>query len=255
MSDESTVISKAELHRPLRHRARRRHTVAAVTALALNAGLLAFLTTWRDTPPRAMASPLQVVPLQVVEAEPTKTELTHVQDVAATVSPPSQVMHLPVPALPLNMPTDLRLDTPPLPALVMADCDAISVPAFIAHLPPTPGVSNDNALPAVSRPAGGGTTETKVSADRGPVMLKPPNLSEYYPRRAKLRGVSGKTTVRLTIDSHGKVASVEVIRSTPAGVFEIAAGRLARSLTFLPARRDGKAVATTAKMNFVWKLD
>jgi TonB family protein len=86
-------------------------------------------------------------------------------------------------------------------------------------------------------------------------MIKPPNLSDYYPRRARMREITGRTQVRLTLDADGKVVRVEVLSSTPEGVFEVAARRVGRSLRFQPALRNNRPVATAVVLNLVWRLE
>lgn len=91
--------------------------------------------------------------------------------------------------------------------------------------------------------------------DRGPVLLEPPDLSYYYPYRARRRGTEGWTRLRLEVDRSGKVASVEVIGSEPGDVFERAARQVGRDLRFLPALRNGQAVTSRVGMKLEWELE
>ena len=80
------------------------------------------------------------------------------------------------------------------------------------------------------------------------------DLERFYPRSARLRGISARTRMRITIDATGKVANITVLESTPTGVFEEATDRLASSLRFRPARQAGKPVATTKDLIIDWTL-
>ena len=113
MNDDSTTAVKVAPNRPSGPRAWCRHATAAVVAVALNAGLLVLLTTWREASPRVTASPLHAVPLRVVEAEAAKVELAQPSDVVAAVPPPSPTVSLPLPALPQHLPTAAGFDAPP----------------------------------------------------------------------------------------------------------------------------------------------
>ena len=104
-----------------------------------------------------------------------------------------------------------------------------------------------------TKPAG--RAVAKPGTSRGPLMIQPPNLSDYYPRRARLREITGKSTIRLTIDARGKVTLAEVLASTPEGVFETAARRVGRSLHFQPALRNNRPVAATVLLNLLWRLE
>lgn len=80
------------------------------------------------------------------------------------------------------------------------------------------------------------------------------DLERFYPRSARLRGIAGRSRLRLTINDRGVVTDVVVYEATPAGVFDRATEQLGRSLTFTPARRDGKPVASTKDLIIDWTL-
>ena len=174
---------------------------------------------------------------------------------SAEPAPPVMPSALPAPPMPQPVLSPPRIPTPALPPLrVPADC--LRVPAFVARVDapaPMPAAA-PASLPAVM-PAAPPRPGAPRGVERGPVCLEPPDLSAYYPRRARLRGTTGRTTVRLTVGRDGQVTDVQVVRSTPEGVFDLAAARVARSLRFLPARRDDKPVATTVSMDLVWRLE
>lgn len=80
------------------------------------------------------------------------------------------------------------------------------------------------------------------------------DLDRYYPRSARLRAITGSTRLRLTISAEGRVVAVEVLESTPAGVFEHAAERLAGNLRFRPATAAGVAVPSTQDTTITWTM-
>ncbi len=80
------------------------------------------------------------------------------------------------------------------------------------------------------------------------------DLDRFYPRSARLRGTTGSTTVRLGVDADGTMTTVEVLASDPPGVFEQAAGRLARSLRYRPAQQGGRPVASVLVTTIAWTM-
>jgi len=250
---DNTTPTAGEAARPSPRRPWLRHSTAATVAVAVNVGLVALLATWRAGNGGAAVVPVRTVPLRVVEPEPLESRLEPAERAVSPAPPPPPAAPLAEPLSP-KIPVD-RADIDPaaLAPLPLGEFDVAAVPAFTAL---TPAVTPTGTGPAgPPSPAGGGTKPAGARASRGPTMIKPPDLSDYYPRRALRRGTTGRTTVRLTIDSRGRVEAVRVIASTPPGVFETAAGRAARSLLFLPARRDGRPVRTSVTLNLIWKLD
>jgi protein TonB len=70
-----------------------------------------------------------------------------------------------------------------------------------------------------------------------------------------MRGTTGSSRIALTVDAGGRVTAVEVLDSEPAGVFEQAARRLGRALSFRPALREGRPVAARVTLRLVWRLE
>ncbi|MBX7082342.1 MAG: TonB family protein [Nannocystaceae bacterium] len=75
-----------------------------------------------------------------------------------------------------------------------------------------------------------------------------------YPRDAQRAGIEGFVVVRLHVDARGRVDDVVVVQSEPAEVFDTVAIRTARSYRFEPARRDGRAIASTIEQRIVFRL-
>ena len=251
--NDNITASTAAGEGPSSRRPWLRHSSAAVVALALNVGLVGLLATWRADNGGEVIVPVRTVPLRVVEPEPVEARVEPAERTVPPAAPPVSAAPLQVPADP-QIPV-VRADIePPAPGrLPVGEFDITAVPAFAALVPASPAATTGPVGPSPA--PGSGTKPAPAGPARGATMIKPPNLSDYYPRRALRRGTTGRTTVRLTIDSRGRVEAVRVIASTPAGVFETAAGRAARSLTFLPARRAGRPVRASVTLNLVWKLD
>lgn len=67
-----------------------------------------------------------------------------------------------------------------------------------------------------------------------------------YPVKAKMRGIEGYVTARLSIGADGSVVQVEVIDANPAGIFEREAIRAMYRYKFKPKVVDGVAVEQQA---------
>lgn len=114
-----------------------------------------------------------------------------------------------------------------------------------------------------SKPAGGLSVATVFSNDinqnlpsfKAPRMLfdlseldhKPRLLfrvNPIYPYAAKRRNLTGDLLLRFVVNDGGNVENVEVIKSTPKGVFEESAIRAVRKWRFKPGYVQGEAVFT-----------
>jgi protein TonB len=188
-------------------------------------------------PPLAVLSLTTVPPPEVEPERPPDAPAPSI----ANESLPAPALALPALDLPLApvAPDALRLpDLSPgpttldlpirVPALASVD------PAGVAAAPPAPPAGD----------AGDGEARLESAMD----------LDRHYPRAARQRGITGTSTLRVTIDAEGRVAAVEVLASEPPGMFEAAARRLAGSLRYTPARRGGAAVATVQTLTIAWTL-
>jgi len=241
----------------LARRAMFRHAGAVGLALALNLALVLFMVTWLERSEAARPTATLAVPIQVRPIEPEEMEIAEgpaVDQVAPTPPAPRhpplpepEVLEVTAPDLAMPEPAPLAMET-----AQVATAASLAVPAYEAAAVPV-------APPAPPQPPGGGQAETAepvvVRPSRGPVLLRPPDLSDYYPRRAQMRGTTGATRLRLTVDSGGRVAEVEVLDATPTGVFEHAARRVGRALTFRPALRNGRPVPARVTLRLVWRLE
>ncbi len=230
-----------------------RHGISLAVALGLNAAIVLLLVTWAGRR-RADARPtVRAIALSVVQTEPDRIQPSSPEAPAeaAVIESPPEPMLPPLPQPAVSLPT-LLFDAPT--PLEMALHPAIDVPAY----------ETETTAPIIPQPAKlatgppGGSMPQKLArpaAAHGPMLMSRPDLSDYYPRRALARGVTGTTKIHLTIDADGRVTNVQVVTSKPAGVFEHAAGRVGRALSFRPAMREGKAVSSVVFLNLVWKVE
>jgi len=234
-------------------RARRRRwprlALIALSTAGINLGLIIILARLgdgvagpREAPPRTVAfTALAVTPPALSEP---------LADAAAGTAPSVEA------AVPAEPPT-----APPLPALDLAvtsrRADALRLPwpAFaVGDLPVFVP-----ALPVGRIAAGGGVPSPPLAAvtaqlDTPPQLVGGFDLERFYPRQARRWGQSGHSVVELRIDARGRVVDGTVIASEPPGVFEDAALRGARTLTFVPARQGDGPAPATVRLRIDWQL-
>jgi len=75
-----------------------------------------------------------------------------------------------------------------------------------------------------------------------------------YPARAKAKEVEGFVTLSLLINTEGKIDTVKIIESEPAGIFDRAVLRAIKKWVFEPARYKGEAVQTWANQTIRFEL-
>lgn len=151
-----------------------------------------------------------------------------------------QVIALPTLELP-SEPAIAAITLPNLPNLQPSFDLPLTVPAFTVVGPPA-AKDEANLWPGAGHPDEPAQLESTFDLER------------FYPRSARLRGISGQCRVRLTILEDGSVLTVHIFESTPRGVFEQATRDLGRSLHFRPGRVAGKAVASTKDLIIDWTL-
>ncbi len=99
-----------------------------------------------------------------------------------------------------------------------------------------------------------GTIDTEFGAAFAPSFLH--REMPVYPPFARKLGKEGRVLLRLTIDERGDLVNIEVIERAGYGFVEAAIDAVKKS-TFLPAKKDGKAVASRALLpvRFVLRRD
>jgi protein TonB len=94
--------------------------------------------------------------------------------------------------------------------------------------------------------------ETRFGASVAPAFLH--REMPVYPMMAKKLGREGKVVLKLTIDENGNLLDVEVIDKAGYGFAEAAVEAVKKS-TFLPAKKDGKPIASRALLPVRFRLE
>jgi TonB family protein len=106
------------------------------------------------------------------------------------------------------------------------------------------------AQSAVNSPKG--PVDTKFGNAAGPNFLH--REMPVYPDAARSMNREGRVLLRLTIDEIGRLTNLEVIEGAPFGFTE-AAIEAARKSTYVPAKREGIAVASRTKLPIRFVLE
>ncbi|MEW6162511.1 MAG: energy transducer TonB [Nitrospirota bacterium] len=122
---------------------------------------------------------------------------------------------------------------------------ATSINIFENPNPPEDAAREVASAPQISFPKQqlSQTQDIEFGSAEGPKFLHRELPS--YPLIARRMGKEGRVILRLTIDKRGKLLNVEVIENAGYGFTEAAIEAVKRS-TFLPAKRDGKPIASRA---------
>ena len=118
----------------------------------------------------------------------------------------------------------------------------------LPNVPDATALSSAPLAPVSSREIAHSVGNRKAS------ILVAPVWDEFYPRRARRRGIEGETEVEVTIDTSGTVIDVTIITSTPPGVFDEAVRRAMSHVVYQPATQDGQPVTSTKRETFRWTL-
>ncbi len=207
-------------------------------ALFLAASILLHLLPWLDwgfdSGRRPAQAPLTITARLVPAAAPAP------EGVLARVEAPTDLPEVP----PEGAPGAARSpSTVPVPEPVPAPMPATS--AAPSQTPAQPGVERDGA-PDLN-------WYTGRDLDILPRPLAP--IEPVFPPGARLREVSGKVTLALSIDAAGRVVDVSVVRAEPPGVFDDAALTAFRAASFAPGIRGGRAVRSRIQTVVVFEFE
>lgn len=128
--------------------------------------------------------------------------------------------------------------TPP-PARRRAEAAASKPPQPVAPAPPVPSppfTPRTGTVPAVADPA---------HRNPGP----------RYPEEARLRGVTGRVGLEISVTPEGRVSAVVVRQSSGDATLDLAAERAAADWRFLPALQDGIPVNGTIRTSVNFRLN
>jgi protein TonB len=105
-------------------------------------------------------------------------------------------------------------------------------------------------------------TATRTDPPPPPLIVKARPDPRYaatfrpdYPPAMRREGLEGSATVRVTIDEHGRVVAVELVRATNPAFFEETKHQALKSWHFLPATRDGAAIRSEQVMTVQFRLE
>jgi TonB family protein len=115
---------------------------------------------------------------------------------------------------------------------------------------PVPSGSAEVAMPPVA--AAAPPTPAPAPLDVTPAKIIKRVLP--VPPSGISRKTSGYVIVRFNISESGRVGNVEVVESTPAGVFDESAAAAVRKWTYEPRRENGTAVASTGQARLVFDM-
>jgi TonB family protein len=120
---------------------------------------------------------------------------------------------------------------------------------------PAPSGSNAVAIPPAAASAPAAAAPAVSSAPPSGVEVVPAKIVKRVAPIAPV-GISRKTAgyvvVKFNITDGGRVADVEVVESSPAGVFDEAAENAVRKWMYEPRKENGVAVASQAKARLVF---
>lgn len=212
---------------------------AVSVAIVVNLGVVIVLSQISNLHVALPEAPLSVRTIRQVEPETPLPPPQRPETPAELVSEPLAVA-LPTLELP-PIPSPNALTLPDVPNLDATFDLPLSIPAFTTIGPVTTPDAPTGAL-ALSEPDQPAEIESTFDLER------------FYPRSARLRGIAGRSRMRLTIDASGTVVQVQLFECSPPGVFDQATEQLGRSLRFRPAKREGKPVASTKDLIIDWTL-
>jgi len=85
--------------------------------------------------------------------------------------------------------------------------------------------------------------------DKKAYVIKKPE--PHYTEQARKAGIKGKVVLRAILASDGRVTHIEVLSGLPMGLTESAVAA-AKTIKFLPARKDGAAVSEWVKLEYTY---
>lgn len=146
------------------------------------------------------------------------------------------------------------LDLPAMPTVTPALTLPLLPPALSGDRLPLPTLDLAVALPAIGAEGPLPALPPTVDPDQPATLEGTFDLERFYPRRARTQRITGSTTLHLSIGVDGQVTAVAILASTPPGVFEDAARRLAATLRYRPAVTAGHAVPSDQRTAITWTL-
>ena len=170
----------------------------------------------------------------------------------STSAPTVLTARLAPPAEPApDLQPEVVLTAPEAPAQI---APALPEPERVERTPPPavsapqselsqPGPQPPDPAPKAGSERPGSTDLTWYTGRDLDVLPRPLTpIEPLFPLNAQLRGVSGKVTLAVSIDTLGRVVDVEVVRAEPPGYFEDAARNAFAAARYSPGIKDGRVV-------------
>ena len=156
-----------------------------------------------------------------------------------------------------------HIDAHKAEVLTMADNMSLAKSADIASVnPPFPSLEkrgeggfsdkSGHGFKEKGSNSGNDIVEGEFSSINGPSFLKV--IKPEYPRLARRLGKEGKVVLRLFIDEHGRLLSVEIVEKAGHG-FDEAAIDAVKASTFRSAKMNGMPVACKAVLPVRFRLE
>ncbi|MCA1926487.1 MAG: energy transducer TonB [Thiobacillus sp.] len=137
---------------------------------------------------------------------------------------------------PTLKPTEILGAAPPVPPVAPAPelpaATAVPPPAAPPVEPPRPALAIDSGVDL--------TYYTARELDQPPTARG--TIDPAYPPEADRARVSGRVRLQVKVEADGRVSDVDVVESTPAGVFDASAIEAFRAARFNPAQKGGRPV-------------
>ncbi|CAE6498703.1 MAG TPA: energy transducer TonB [Nitrosomonas nitrosa] len=157
---------------------------------------------------------------------------------------------------------------PPEPKKIVKKIEPKKQPARTDAPPPFKGLSSslsgidlglfgidDGGMSGVDESLLGKTGNAVMTEDLVDVPPKPKSRSAFrYPPAAKKKGIKGYVVLSVLVDTDGSVKQIQVLESSPSGVFDDAALQGVRSWQFEPAKYKGDSVRVWAKQKIRFDL-
>ncbi len=190
-------------------------TIAIVAALAIEGALIASVISMRvPAPMQAHAAPvMQMRLVQAVTPPPPPPPPPVVKKIVRRQS------ELPAPK-PIARPVAPAQRHVATPAVVPVPAAPAPVAAQVA--PSGPQVAP--SVPGPAAPVASGNTTATPAAPADIAIVCPVQVRPEMPARAIAEGIAGAVTARATIKG-GKVISVDIVKSTPPGIFDASVRR------------------------------
>lgn len=203
-------------------------TAAFALALLVNLGLFTLIPLLvRNDIPREL--PLRLQPVRIFQEQPPEP---------VTENKPPQVEEKPPEPIQTPQPA-----MPSAPRLIQAPEMSFSMPQATVQMrtgfAPVPVAMAD--------------IYSQQDLDRAPTLSH--QVPPQYPYRARRMNISGKVEIQFEVGRDGSVSQIEILDSTPPGVFDDAVLAAVRRWRFQPGELMGDAVRTRMTRTIVFNLE